>query len=284
MKTGLVMEGGALRGMFTMGVLDVLLENNIVFNGACGVSAGAVFGCNYKSKQIGRAVRYNKKYCSDPRYCGWRSWIKTGDFYNVAFDYEELPKRLDIFDTATYRENPMEFYVVATDVLTGKAAYKNLMTGDDYDVLWMRASASMPVFSRFVEIDGRYYTDGGISDSIPLKFFEEIGYERNVVITTQPEGFVKKPNKYMGLFKIIYRKYPRLIETMKNRHIMYNSQLRYINSAMKSGRALVIRPPEPLNIKAGERNPQEIERVYQLGRREGIMRLAEIEEFLSMQR
>ena len=275
------MEGGAMRGMFTAGVTDVLMENNIEFDGAIGVSAGACFGCNYKSRQIGRTIRYNKKYCADKRYCGWSSWLKTGNFYNAEFDYDELPNKLDVFDTKTYMENPMEFYVVATDVMTGKPVYKKLLRCDSDDLLWMRASASMPLLSKFVEIDGGKYSDGGTSDSIPLEYFEKIGYKRNVVITTQPEEFAKESNKYVSLFKIIYKNYPEFIYALANRHIMYNEQIKYIKEAEKRGDALIIRPLEPLNIKPGEKDPNELERVYQIGRSIGQGYVERVREFLS---
>ncbi len=280
MKKGLVMEGGALRGMFTAGVLDVFMENNIAFDGAVGVSAGAVFGCNFKSRQIGRAIRYNMEYCNDKRYAGWGSWFRTGNFYNVQFDYEEIPKRLDIFDTDAYKKNPMEFYVVVTDAVRGIPVYKKLMEGDDRDILWMRASASMPMLSRMVHIDGGKYCDGGTSDSIPLRFFEKIGYEKNVVITTQPKGYVKEKNSLMPLLKIGCLKYPKLIGALKTRHTMYNEQIAYIEKAEKEKRAFVIRPPEALEIGVGERNKAELWRVYQIGRREGMRVLSEVVSFL----
>ncbi len=280
MKKGLVMEGGALRGMFTSGVIDVFMEKGITFDGAIGVSAGAAFGCNYKSEQIGRAIRYNKMFCNDKRYSGWGSWLKTGDFYNVPFVYGEVPTKYDIFDVKVYSENPMEFYVVATDVNSGTPVYKKIMNGDEYDIRWLRASASMPMLSRVVEIDGGEYSDGGMTDSIPLEYFEKIGYDRNVVITTQPMGYVKEPNKFFPILKVACRKYPKLVEAIKFRHIMYNKQLEYIKQAEQEGRAIVIRPLEPLNIKAGEKDANQLERVYQMGKKEGNKWLKAVEKFL----
>ena len=215
MKTALVMEGGAMRGMFTCGVLDVLMENGISFDGAVGVSAGATFGCNIKSRQIGRALRYNKKYCKDKRYHSIRSLLTTGDIYNVPFCYDELPYKLDKWDIEAFSKNPMEFYCVATDINTGKPVYHKCETGGKEDIIWIQASASMPLVSRPVEIDGGVYLDGGISDSIPLKFMEGLGYDKILVIETQPKDYVKGRQKYMTLVRWMLRKYPNMITAME---------------------------------------------------------------------
>ena len=223
--TGLILEGGAMRGLFSAGVIDVMMEHDITYDGMIGVSAGAAFGCNYKSKQIGRVLRYNTKYCKDPRYCSVRSLIKTGDIYGVDFCYRQLPYELDIFDNEAFEQNPMEFYVAATDVETGRAVYRNFTTCDDNCLDWIRASASMPMLSKIVEVDGYKLLDGGMADSIPVKYFESIGYDRNVVVLTQPEGFVKKKNEFLSFMKIRLRKYPELLKTIANRHNVYNETL-----------------------------------------------------------
>ncbi|SEM65198.1 Predicted phospholipase, patatin/cPLA2 family [Butyrivibrio sp. ob235] len=266
MKTGIVMEGGALRGLFTCGVIDVLLENGINFDGGIGVSAGATFGCNIKSKQIGRPLRYNKKYAADKRYKSISSWIKTGDLFGVDFCYNELPFKLDLWDDKTFTENPMEFYVVATDVETGEAAYHKCYDGLSEDIRWIQASASMPLASRIVEIDGRKYLDGGTADSIPLKFMEDEGFDHILVVETQPYEYVKKKQDFMWLIKRVYRHYPKFIEAIENRYIMYNEEKKYVREREKEGKVLVIRPKEPLNIKPLEKDPQELDRVYNAGR------------------
>ena len=186
LKTGLVLEGGAMRGLFSAGILDVMLENGLKTDGLIGVSAGAAFGCNFKSGQGGRAVRYNKRFCRDPRYCSWNSWLRTGDLFGADFCYHELPEKLDPFNCSAYERNPMEFYLVCTDVLTGKAVYRNCPKADSECFEWMRASGSMPLVSRMVPIGGGRYLDGALADSIPLRFFESIGYGKNIVILTQP--------------------------------------------------------------------------------------------------
>lgn len=269
MKKGLVLEGGAMRGLFTSGILDVMMEAGIEPDGLIGVSAGAAFGCNYKSRQPGRALRYNKRFARDKRYCSWLSWWKTGDLYNAEFGYHIIPTQYDIFDDKAFEENPMEFYAVCTDVETGKAVYKKLEKSTPLTYDWIRASASMPLASKVVELEGMKVLDGGVADSIPLQYFESIGYDRNVVILTQPDGFVKEHNKLMPLMRIALRKYPKMIEAMDKRHIMYNKELVYVYEAEMAERALVIRPEKPLPIGHISHDPDEMQRVYDIGRAMG---------------
>ena len=259
-KRGLVLEGGAMRGMFTSGVLDVFLENGIDFDGAIGVSAGATFGCNFKSRQIGRAIRYNKRFSHNWRYCSIRSLIFTGDLYGADFCYNQIPNQLDVFDLDAYRANPMEFYCVASDCITGKAVYKKLETCDAHDLVWMRASASMPIASRVVEVDGYKLLDGGMTDSIPLHYFESIGYNRNVVILTQPRDFTKKSSGLQGLIKIMLRKYPNIVEAMKHRSEVYNQETSEIFSKADKGEIFVICPEKSLGISRTEKDPNELRR------------------------
>ena len=280
MKKGLVLEGGAMRGMFTAGVIDVLMENGIEFDGAVGVSAGAAFGCNYKSKQIGRVLRYNTKFCNDKRYGGLGVLIKTGNFYSADFCYNEVPLKHDIFDFDSYKSNPMNFYVVCTDVEKGEAVYHDFTACEGNGFDWIRASASMPLVSQFVEIDGMKLLDGGISDAIPLRFFENLGYDKNILVLTRPKDYRKKKSGIIPLVKIKYRKYPELVEIMKNRHIAYNETLEYIEKKEKDGEILVIRPETALPIKRTEKNPETLTLVYQLGRKVATEKLNEIKQFL----
>jgi len=178
--------------------IKLIFSIKIEVDGVIGVSAGATFGCNYKSKQIGRTIRYNMKYCNDPRYCSFRSLLKTGDLYGAEFCYHTLPEQLDIFDNETYEASPMEFYMVTTDVNTGEPVYYKCDKFDHEGLEWVRASASMPLVSRIVEVGGRQMLDGGISDSIPLQYFQSIGYNKNLVILTQPRDYVKKEKLPIG--------------------------------------------------------------------------------------
>ena len=279
-KTGLILEGGAMRGLFSCGVIDVLMENDIRFDGAIGISAGAVFGCNIKSRQIGRPLRYNKKYCKDPRYCSIRSLVKTGDMYGADFCYRELPDILDPFDRETFRNDPIEFYVGATDVKTGKCIYHKCTDGEETDIQWMRASASMPIVSRPVSIDGYLLLDGGISDSVPYRYMESLGYNRNLIVLTQPEGYRKTKSAALPLIKLLTRRYPAIAKAMAGRNEMYNRQMDEIEEREQKGVSFVIRPSKPLGIGKTEKNPDELERVYQEGRKEAEAVLRELEHFL----
>jgi len=281
MVTGLVLEGGAMRGLFTAGVIDVLMENGITFDKAVGVSAGAAFGCNYKSNQPGRVLRYNLKYASNWRYKSYRSLVLTGDLYGADFCYHELPEKLDYFDVEELKRNPMEFYCVCTDVLTGRPYYHKLTDAGDEDLEFIRASASMPLASRVVSVGGGHYLDGGISDSIPLEFMLKSGCDKCLVIRTQPEGYVKHQYKFINGISFLLRKYPNLVTALRERHVMYNCQLAYISTCERDGTALVIKPPHALNISALEDDPNEINRVYNLGRTEALSNLDRIKEFLS---
>ncbi len=281
MKTAMVLEGGAMRGMFTAGVLDVLMENQITTDVTVGVSAGAAFGSNFKSGQMGRSIRYNLRFCRDKRYCSFWSLLFTGNLYGAKFCYHTLPNKLDVFDTEAFEKSPMEFYAVCTDVEEGKPLYKKIDKAGDEAYEWFRASASLPLVSEIVEIDGKKLLDGGITDSVPIKFAESIGCKKSVVVLTQPKGYIKKPASMMGIMERVLKKYPKMIEAIKGRHIMYNDTLEYIEMREKEGSALVIRPKETLIIKRVEHKRENLEAVYNLGRETAQERLDEIKAFLS---
>ena len=279
--TGLVLEGGAMRGLFTAGVLDVLMENGIQLDGTIGVSAGAVFGCNYQTGQVGRTLRYNLRFCREWRYCSLRSLLLTGDLYGAKFCYWTLPLELDKFDYDAYAANPHPFYVVCTDAETGEAVYRLCERADGEDREWFRASASMPLVSRVVEVSGKKLLDGGVVDSVPIRYFESIGYERNVVVLTQPEGFVKKPSRGMPLLKRLLSKYPKVAQAMERRHEVYNDTGAYIAQREKEGAAFVIRPPGPLDMSRTEHDPVRLCAAYNMGREEALRRLEDLKTFIA---
>ncbi len=279
MKKGLVLEGGAMRGLWTAGVTDVMMEHDIWPDGLIGVSAGAAFGCNYKSRQIGRAIRYNTRFARDKRYSGLWSLLTSGDYFNAKFGYHVVPYEYDLFDTKTFEQNPMQFIVVCTDVETGEAVYHDMNHVSFDELEWLRASASMPLVSKVVEVQGRKLLDGGVSDSIPLSFFESIGYDRNVVILTQPLGYQKQPSKLMPLMRLSLREHPQFAKAMSERYIMYNRQLEFVAQAEKEGRCLVIRPDEKIPIGHISHDPEQMRRVYEIGRQVGERYIEKIKEF-----
>ena len=281
MKTGLVLEGGGMRGLFTAGILDVLMENNVTFDGVVGVSAGATFGCNFISHQIGRSLRYNMSQCKNPKYMGIRSLIKTGDFVGGEYAYHVLPTQLDVFDFEAFEKNPTEFHIVATNVRTGEPVYRRLDKVDYTGMEWIRASASIPIISRPVVIGDLALLDGGVADSIPLKYFENEGFTKNIVILTQPKELKKKLTKLMPVFKATMRKYPAIIEGMSKRHLMYNRELDYITQQQEAGKCLVICPSDTLPIGRTEQTPKKMQHVYDMGRKAGEENLAAIRQFIA---
>lgn len=280
MKRGLILEGGAMRGMFTAGVIDVMMENGVVLDGLIGVSAGAAFGCNYKSGQIGRVLRYNTKFVRDKRYCGLRVLLKTGNIYSTEFCYDEVPLKHDVFDFKAYGENPMEFYVTCTDLESGAAVYHKYEGQEDHGFDWIRASASMPLVSQIVEIDGQKLLDGGVSDAIPVSYFEGIGYDRCIAVLTRREGYRKRKDAILPLIRAKYRKYPAFVKTFSERARVYNETLEMIAAKEKRGELLVIRPPVDLPVKHVEKNPEKLKEAYRIGRETAEARIEEIKAFL----
>lgn len=281
MTAGLVLEGGGMRGLYTAGVLDVFMEHGIDFDHAVGVSAGAAFGVNIKSRQIGRAIRYNKRFCADPRYAGLKTLVRTGDLYSIDFAYRTVPLELDPFDTDELQRNPMRFTAVCTDIETGEPIYHDIERGDEEDLDWIRASASVPMLARPVELGGRKLLDGGIADSIPVAWMMAQGYDRNVIVLTQPAGFVKEPNGLMPLLRLTLRRYPKLVELLANRHERYNAQLEEVARLERDGKAFVIRPSESVKAPIAVKDPEILERIYQVGRRDGEARVADVERYLA---
>lgn len=280
-KIGLVLEGGGMRGMYTAGVLDAFMLEGIEVDGVIGVSAGAVCGCSYISKQIGRTIRYNVKYAGDKRYASFESLRKTGDIFNVDFCYEQLPKKLNVFDYDTFRERSKEipFYVTCTNLDTGKAEHircTDLWNEMDY----MRASASMPLVSNIIEKDGLKLLDGGTADSIPIKFFESIGYEKNIVVLTRPDGYEKKQDPTIKLMKRMYKDYPNYVRACEERYKIYNEQVAYIEEQEKAGNVILIRPSRDTKIGRMEKNPDKLKFIYKLGRYDTMKKLDEIKRFM----
>lgn len=280
-RTGLVLEGGGVRGIYTAGVLDVFMEEGLTFDGVIGVSAGAIHACSYLSGQKGRSIRYYRKYVSDPRFMSLRSWLKTGDVVGADFCYHELPDKLDVYDHEGFLRNPTPYWVVCTDVETGKAEYVRL-TDMRGQIEYLRASASLPYFSRVVEMDGRKFLDGGCADSIPVEAFRRMGYGRNVVVLTRDASYRKKP-EMTALARLVYRKYPAFVRTLERRHEMYNEQLAKIGQMEAEGSIFVIRPAKPLEIGRLESDPEKVQRVYEQGCADARAALAALKAWLEQE-
>ena len=280
MKIGLVLEGGGMRGLFSAGVLDALLElKELSVNGIVGVSSGALFGVNYVSKQKERAVRYNKKYADDKRYMGLHSWITTGNAVNKDFAFYELPYKLDVFDNETFKKAKTDFYVVMTNVESGKPEY--VLIEDAFAQMeYLRATSALPFASKIIEINGKKYLDGGISDSIPIDFCESLGYDKIIAVLTRPEGTYKE-DKLGFLYKLVYRKYPNLVNSLLNMATDYEKVLAKIKDLENKGKIFVVRPSEVLKIGRLEKNRDKIQRVYDTGLKTGLKELDNIVKYLN---
>lgn len=279
-KTAIVLEGGGMRGLYTAGVLDILMEENIYTDMAIGVSAGCLFGINYKSKQKGRALRYNKKYSRSKNYMGIESLIKTGNIMNKEFCFDKLVNELDPFDFETYKKTKMKFYATVTNTRTGKAEYIEIDDLKDPDQMeYCRASGSIPMVSKMVEVKGEKYLDGAIGDSIPVKKAIEDGYQKIIVVTTRPYDY-KMEYKNRRIAKIMYRKYPKFLKAFLNRYKMYNETTDYIKDLEKTGRIVVIRPSKKVPAERLEKNPALLQEAYNLGRSDTKKKIKEIKRYL----
>lgn len=279
MKTALVLEGGAMRGMFTAGVLDTFLDEKIQIDGIVSVSAGALFGVNFLSKQRGRALRYNLRFLNDKRYISLRNWFKEGNIVSKDFAFYDVPFNLDVFDNATFQSAQVPFYATLTNVETGQAEYRLI-----HDVFaqmeTLRATSALPYFSKMIEVGGNKYLDGAEADSIPLSFCRQLGYEKIIVVLTRPASYRKKPSP-AWLAKLVYHRYPKLVETMNNRYQHYNQTVEEIVKLEQQKQIFVIRPSYDLAIKRLENDPHKIQAMYDLGIKDAQMQIQALKQYLT---
>lgn len=276
-KVALVLEGGAMRGLYTAGVLDIFMENNIKIDTILGVSAGALFGINYKSKQIGRVLRYNLKYAHDKRYMGMYSLITTGDVMNRDFCFNKLVYELDPLDFDTYNNSDVEFYAVVTNVETGQAEYIEI--NDAYKGMeYLRASGSMPFVSNLVEINGNKYLDGAIADPIPFKKALDMGFGKIIVIQTRPVDYTK--TKSWLPFGWVYKKYPEFVKTAKNGPAIYNETLKLIREYENNDKIIVLRPSEKIKMKRVEKDLNKLQAMYNIGVKDSTENLSKIKDYI----
>lgn len=279
MKIGLVLEGGAMRGMYTAGVLDILMENEVHADCVVGVSAGALFGVNYLSKQKGRVIRYNKRFNSDKNYLGMLPLLREGNIVSTKYAYEDVPRKLDPFDDEAYMASGTPFYAVVTNIETGEPEYIQVHSVfEQMDTL--RASGSMPFVSKPVDIDGKQYLDGGITDTIPFEWLAKQGCDKLIVILTRDMEYRKKPMS-PTLVKWYGKKFPKVAEKLLERHLLYNRTVELLKEWESKGRAFVIRPSKPIEIGRIEKNPDKLQAVYELGILDGTNSITQLKEYLS---
>ena len=279
MKTGIVLEGGGKRGIYAAGVLDVLLEHNIVADGLIGTSAGAVNGCSYVSRQYQRNIRYNIRFAKEKKYMSIYSLITTGNVVGTKFAYDLLPNVLEKFDYESFEKSPIDFYATCSNLETGKAEYILCTTLRGKYMDYLRASASLPYVSQIVEVDGKKLLDGGVCDSIPLKAFQYMGYTKNLVVLTRPKGYMKKPESNL-MAEVFYGKYPKFVSAMKNRFAVYNRTVRYVEQQEKEGNIFLLRPSKSIKVGRMEKDAEKIKALYQLGKDDANRHLQEIALFL----
>lgn len=279
-KTSLILEGGGMRGLYTAGILDYFLEKGLEFDSVYGASAGCLNGANLVSRQKGRNLAIFTDYQNHPDYRGFKVFLKTGDYFNAKFSYEDIPYRLNPFDFETFENSKTILYTVVTNVETGKAEYIPLNRSSE-KMQYFRASASLPLISQIVAINGKKYLDGGISDSIPLEQSIKDGHDKNIVILTRHQEYRKGPNKAMALVNIAYRKYPLFCQTMKNRHTMYNKQTLFASQMEKTGKAFVICPQQPLNVDRLESDKDKLKAIYDIGYKQAEQLYPQLIKYLS---
>ena len=283
-KVAMVLEGGSFRCQFTAGVLDVFMENGVEVPACYGVSAGALSGLNYKSRQIGRANRVNLAFCNDSRYMGAKSFATSGSVVGYDFLLNDIQDRLDPFDNDAFEKNPMSLYAVATDVVFGTPAYLPVENAV-LDVDALRATTSLPLMTQPVEMGDAIYLDGGVADSVPVEHaLEDAGFDRAIVVLTQDRAYKKGPYEFLAAVHARYAAYPYLLEALENRHERYNEQREHIWEYERQGRALVIAPPQPVEVGHIEHDPAKLLALYIQGRQEGKRRLDEVRAFISKER
>ena len=263
-EAGLVVEGGGMRGVYTAGVLDYFMEKNLYFDDCYGVSAGACHISSYVSKQIGRSIKVTLDYINDKRYCSINSLIKTGDMFGVEMLYDLIPNKLELYDYDTFNKFKGNFYSVVTNCKTGKAEYIKIKDMKK-DIIAVRASSSLPLLSRIVEINGKEYLDGGITDSIPIKKSIKDGHKKNVVILTRDKTYRKSKPKFLSLLKFKYKKYPNLVKAIENRYKIYNETLDFLEEEKAKNKVFIIQPKLPVKISRIEKDKDKLKELYDQG-------------------
>ncbi len=277
----LVLEGGAMRGVFTSGVLDFFMEKGLFAQQVIGTSAGALNAYNYVAGQIGRTCLINAKYCSDWHYLSLKNYVRTGNAVGIDLMYHRIPLELEPFDFDAFRKSPSFMTSVASNLELGEADYHSY-TDPMAEVDYLVATAAMPLVSQIVEVDGKKLLDGGICDSVPLLFSMMCGTRKQIVVLTQPEGYIKPSYKLMALAHQRYGAYPHFVERMQMRPYEYNRTYRMVKRMQEAGDIFVIRPPEPADIGQMESNPEKVIALYEVGYAEAAKNWEGVQRYLEL--
>lgn len=275
----LVLEGGAMRGQFTAGVLDYFMEQKLFCERVIGVSAGALNGYNYIAGSFGRACYINTKYCDDWRYLSMKSFVRTGNAFGRAFAFDEIPNKLEPFDYGAFTDSPMKLTVVSSDLDTGEADYHSL--GDPIvDIPYLIASSAMPLISKIVETDGKRLLDGGTCDSVPIIYSMLTGAKKHIVVLTQADDYVKEANKLMAILRQRYAPFPFYLDRLHYRHFEYNRIYRLLPKLHHEREAFVIRPPQPVTVGSMEKDADKLLDLYGQGYAEAARQWSALQAYL----
>lgn len=278
-KTGLILEGGGMRGMYTAGVLDYFLDNQVEFDYIIGVSAGSNMATSYISKQRGRNKRVGIDFVDDKRYLSLQNYIRNREAFGMDFIFDEIPKQHVPFDMDEFLLYKGQFVVACTNCDTGETVYYNKKVLDKDLLTILRASSSLPFMAPIVQYDNKNLLDGGVTDPIPTRKAERDGIKKQVIVLTRPVGYRKKSSRLAKWFKV--KGFPKIDEAMMRRAELYNETLDYIEEKEKEADTIVIRPSKDLKIDRMERNKMKLDVLYQLGYEDAAKHLDDI---LSLQR
>lgn len=282
-KAALVLEGGALRGMYTSGVLDTFLKNNMEFECVAGVSAGALNAMSYISKQPGRSAKINLEYCDDPRYIGRKAFIKNKGIIGYDYLFGDISENKVPFDYKSFENTNQRFIIVTTNCEKAETEYLEKSNCNDLFKA-AQASSSMPLASAMVEINNNHYLDGAVTTSIPVKWALEQGYEKIVVVLTRDKTY-RKPmlsNKMKKLYKLAYHKYPKLIEKLNTMPERYNKLQEELIDLEKEGKIFIIRPEKEVTVSRLEKDKEKLENLYKEGIAEAEKSLDALKEYLEI--
>ncbi|MFV0381632.1 MAG: patatin family protein [Breznakia sp.] len=278
-KATLILEGGGMRGLYTCGVLDFFIEKNLEIETVIGVSSGATNACNYLSKQKGRGLAINTDYLAGNKYLSIKNFVTTKSAFGMDFLFDEIPNRLNPFDYCSFHNSPSQLYAVSTDIETGQACYRpiiNMSTDEPY----LKASISLPLLAPIVHIDGRKLLDGGVADSIPIKYAIDRKYHKNIVVLTRDAAYKKEKQTSLPLIRRIYKDYPKLISLLEKRHINYKNAQNHLHMAKRQGKAFIIQPQHPIKISRLEKDKKKLKSLYEEGYRDAKLAYDDIITYL----